>query len=225
MSLATLTYDPHDLQPVVRTGPAPETAAATLILLHGRGDSAQGILRLYDALAIADVAAVAPEAAGRTWYPYSFLAPLVENQPWLDSAIRKVESIVLDLISRGIPSERIALLGFSQGACLAAEFLARHPRHYGAGMGLTGGLIGPPGTSRDYPGDLAGTSVFLGSGDPDQHVPFERVRETEFVLKHMGATVELRRYPGMPHSINDDELVQCRHILRQLAQTPTEDTR
>src|SRR4029077_6852155 len=128
-------------------------------------------------------------------------------------------SIVADLLARGIPSERIALLGFSQGACLTLEFAARVPRRYGAVMGLTGGLIGPPGTPRDYPGSLGGTPVFLGTSDPDPHVPFARVRETEEVLTRMGAEVELRRYPGMPHTINKDELSACRALLQSVVST------
>jgi predicted esterase len=124
-----------------------------------------------------------------------------------------VESVVADLIARGIASERIAVLGFSQGACLATEFAARHPRRYGAVMGLTGGLIGPDGTPRTYTGSLAGTPVFLGTSDPDPHVPFARVEETRDVLQRMGATVELRRYPGMPHTINQDEIEACQALL------------
>jgi predicted esterase len=132
----------------------------------------------------------------------------------LDSALGRIDSLVAGLLARGISSERIVLLGFSQGACLVSEFVARHPRHYGAVIGLTGGLIGPPGTPRDYPGSLAGTPVFLGTSDPDPHVPFERVKETEAVFKRMGAKVELRRYPGMPHTINEDELDVCRELVR-----------
>jgi predicted esterase len=194
----------------------PEKAAATLVLVHGRGAFAESILPLYDELGAGEYAVIAPQAAGNTWYPNSFLAPLDANQPYLDSALSRLDSIVADLLARGIPSERIALLGFSQGACLTLEFVARHARHYGAVMALTGGLIGPPGTPRNYPGSLAGTTVFLGTSDPDPHVPFERVKETEAVLRRMGATVELRRYPGMPHTINDDELEACRHLLQRL---------
>jgi phospholipase/carboxylesterase len=215
--------DPHAAEPVLTAGPSPEKASATLILIHGRGDSAEGILSLYENLGIGGIAAVAPQAYGHTWYPHSFLASLEANAPFLDSAIKKIDSIVNSLISRGIPSERIALLGFSQGACLTTEYVARHPRRYGAAMGLTGGLIGPPGTPRNYPGSLAGTPIFLGTSDPDPHVPFERVQETKTVLVRMGARVELRRYPGMPHTVNEDELDACRDLLRDLISEHSED--
>jgi len=208
--------DPHAAQEILSAGPAPEEAAATLILIHGRGASAESILSLHDALGLPNLAAVAPQAAGYTWYPQSFLAPIEANQPYLDSALRKLDTIVNDLLARGVPSERIAILGFSQGACLASEYVARQPRRYGAVMALTGGLIGPPGTPRNYPGALAGTPVFLGTSDPDPHVPFERVQETQAVLAGMGATVELRRYPGMPHTINQEELDVCRDLLNSM---------
>jgi predicted esterase len=207
---------PHANQPILRAGPEPERADAVILFLHGRGGSAEDILSLYPELQAERCAAIAPQAAGHTWYPQSFLAPLPANQPYLDSALVLIESLVTDLIARGIGSERIVLLGFSQGACLSTEFVARHPRHYGAVLALTGGLIGPPGTPRHYRGSLAGTSVFLGSGDPDPHVPFERVRETKEVLSAMGASVELRRYPGMPHTINEDELDACRAIIKRI---------
>lgn len=213
----THTPDPHGNQPVQTAGPAPEQAAATLLLLHGRGGSAQDMLALYDELHVPGLAALAPQAAGHTWYPHSFLAPLDSNQPYLDSALHRIESLVSDLLARGIPAQRIALLGFSQGACLAAEFIARHPRPYGAVMALTGGLIGPPGTPRQYAGSLAGVPVLLGTSDPDPHVPFQRVQETQDVLTRMGAQVELRRYPGMPHTINEDELTACRTLLERVA--------
>jgi predicted esterase len=208
--------DPHANTPTAHVGPSPEQANATLILIHGRGATADSMLSLYNALGIAQLAAIAPQAGGQSWYPQSFLAPLAANQPYLDSALTRIESIVTDLFARGVPAERIALLGFSQGACLASEFAARHPRRYGAVMGLTGGLIGPPGTPRRYEGSLAGTPIFLGSGDPDAHVPFERVRETEAVLTGMGAAVEVRRYPGRPHTVSEDELSVCRELLNAL---------
>jgi len=206
--------DPHANQPVVRAGPSPEEAAATIVLIHGRGASAESILSLYPELGIESLAAVAPQAAGHTWYPHSFLAPLEANQPYLDSALNKIAAVVTDLLSRGVPSDRIAILGFSQGACLASEYVARHPRRYGAVIALTGGLIGPAGTPRHYAGSLGGTPVFLGTSDPDPHVPFERVQETSDVLTRLGATVDLRRYPGMPHTINREELDACRALLQ-----------
>ncbi len=209
--------DPHADSPLRSIGPAPEEADATLVLVHGRGGTAEDILSLYDEFGLPNLAGLAPQAAGSTWYPYSFLAPLESNQPYLDSGLKRLENIVAELIVRGMPGDRIALLGFSQGACLTLEFVARHPRRYGAVMGLTGGLIGPPGTPRAYPGSLAGTPVFLGTSDPDPHVPFARVRETESVLRDMGAEVELRRYPGMPHTIHRDEIDACRSLLETVA--------
>jgi predicted esterase len=208
--------DPHADEPVLTAGPTPEKADATILLVHGRGADAEGMLSLCEELGAEKLAAIAPQAAGNTWYPHTFLAPLDANQPYLDSALGRLDSLVADLLARRISSERIVLLGFSQGACLTSEFVARHPRHYGAVIALTGGLIGPPGTPRNYPGSLAGTPVFLGTSDPDPHVPFERVKETEAVLKRMGAEVELRRYPGMPHTINEDELDACRKLLKRV---------
>ncbi len=208
--------DPHANQPLLHAGTDLSKAKAVLVMIHGRGASAQSILSRYDEFRMDGLAALAPQAAGSTWYPQSFLAPIAANQPFLNSAISRVQLIVEDLIVRGFQSEQIALLGFSQGACLTSEFVARNPKRYGAVMALTGGLIGPPGTLRDYPGTLNQTPVFLGSGDPDPHVPFERVRETETVLNRMGAKVELRRYPGMAHLINEDELEICRAMVKQI---------
>jgi predicted esterase len=208
--------DPHADQPVFTAGPQPEDAPATLVLVHGRGGTAEDILSLYPELEIEYLAALAPQAAGQTWYPHSFLVPTDSNQPYLDSALRKLASVVHDLLARGVPAERIAVLGFSQGACLTSEFVARNPRRYGAVMVLTGGVIGPPGTQRNYPGSLAGTRVFLGCGDPDPHIPFARVLESESVFQRMGAEVEVRRYPGRPHTISRDELDVCRTMLRRL---------
>jgi predicted esterase len=209
--------DPHAGQPTLTAGPPAEEADVVIVLVHGRGASAESILVLHQEFNLEGLSSVAPQAAGSTWYPYSFLAPLESNQPYLDSALRRLEAIVADLSGRGVPHERIALLGFSQGACLTTEFVVRHPRRYGAVMGLTGGLIGPEGTPRQYAGSLEGTPVFLGTSDPDPHVPFERVRETEGVLARMGARVELRRYPGMSHTINADELAACRVLIERVA--------
>ena len=208
--------DPHTSTPLLTAGRAPRDAAGTIVMIHGRGADAESILSLVPEFQLGDgVAAVAPQAANNTWYPYSFLAPLEANQPQLDSALQRVETIVSDLLNQGVPAEQIALCGFSQGACLACEFAARHPRPYAAILALSGGLIGPPGTPRSYAGSLAGVEAFLGCGDPDPHIPFERVTETGEVFTKMGATVDLRRYPGRPHTVSLDEVEACRAILRR----------
>jgi predicted esterase len=216
LQTVNLSNDPHANQPVETEGPSIEQARAAIVMIHGRGASADSILSLYPLLDAPGVTALAPQAAGHTWYPHSFLAPLEANQPYLDSALRKIDAVIEDLLAHGVQSDHIALLGFSQGACLASEYVARHPRRYGAVMALTGGLIGPAGTPRNYAGSLAGTPVFLGTSDPDPHVPFERVQETEAVLTRMGARVEVRRYPGMPHTINQEEIEACRALLHAM---------
>lgn len=208
----TALSEPHAGQPVLRTGPSTENARLVAILLHGRGASADDILGLAQQFGVSDIAYIAPQAAGSTWYPSSFLAPLAQNEPWLGSALRVVGGLVEDLAGQGVPSERVLVMGFSQGACLALEFAARHARRYAAVVAFTGGLIGPPGTPRDYTGHLAGTPIFIGSSDVDPHVPLERVRESSAVFRRMGGSVDERIYPRMGHTINADEL-QAAHAL------------
>src|SRR5688500_5161621 len=198
--------DPHAGQPVLRSGPPPTEARLVAILLHGRGASADDILALAHQFTARGIAYLAPQAAGSTWYPYSFLAPIPQNEPWLGSALRVVAGLSEDLTRQGIPNDRLVVMGFSQGACLTLEFAARHARRYAAIVAFTGGLIGPPGTPRDYVGEFAGTAVFIGSSDVDPHVPLERVRESTTVLRRMGASVDERIYPRMGHTINADEL-------------------
>ena len=205
--------DPHAGQPVLHAGPAVEAARIVAILLHGRGASAQDILGLAWQFTVRDVAYVAPQAAESTWYPYSFLAPLQQNEPWLGSALHVVSNLAEDLGQRGVAPDRIAVIGFSQGACLTLEFVARHARRYAAAIAFTGGLIGPPGTPRNYAGDLGGTPVFIGSSDVDSHVPLERVQESTAVLRRMGADVDERIYPQMGHTINADELAAADAVL------------
>lgn len=208
---------PHLDQPV-RTAGVPLTAARALVLLvHGRGATAESILALAGTLGRDDVAYRAPQAAGRTWYPQRFLAPLAANEPGLSSGLAALAAILEEAERQGVPAERQLLVGFSQGACLTLEMVARRPRRYGGVVGWTGGLVGPPGTRRDYPGSLAGTPVFLGAADPDPHVPWPRVEETARVLEAMGAAVTLRRYPGMGHSVNDDEIEAARQMLDAVA--------
>lgn len=204
---------PHAHQPVLRRGPAAAQARLAVILVHGRGDSASGILGLADAFDAPDVTWLAPQAAGHTWYPYSFLAPMEQNEPGLTSGLAVLDGLVQALGSEGIPADRVVLMGFSQGACLAQEYAARHARRYHAIVGLSGGLIGPPGTPRDYAGSFDGTPVFLGCSDVDAHVPVERVRESSAVFTRMGARVDERIYPGMGHTVIDDEIAAVAALL------------
>jgi phospholipase/carboxylesterase len=188
-------------------------AKAAMILLHGRGATAEGMLDLADVFAQPDVAYLAPQAPGRTWYPYSFLAPIDQNEPHLSRALAQVGELASDLARNGFGPEKLILLGFSQGGCLALEYAARNPQRYGAVIGLSAGLIGPEGTPRAYGGSLAGTRVFLGCSDVDAHIPVGRVHESTRVLKALGGDVVERIYPGMGHTINDDEIAQVRGAL------------
>ena len=206
--------DPHAGQPVLRLGPKPDAARLSAILIHGRGASAEDILALSEEFAVDDVAYLAPQAAGNTWYPYSFLSPIPKNEPFLTSALGVIAGLVRSLEEQGVPSDRVAVLGFSQGACLTLEFAARNPRKYAAVVGLSGGLIGPPGTPRLYPGSLDGTPVFLGCSDIDPHIPVERVRESAAVLRTMKATVDERIYRGMGHTVNSDEVAAVAALLK-----------
>lgn len=213
---------PHVGRAPLAAGAPPGEASGALVLVHGRGGSAEDILGLANALGRPDLAVLAPRAAGNTWYPQSFLAPVEANEPGRSSGLAVLESIVSELAASGIPSDRVILAGFSQGACLTLEYVARHPRRYGAVAGLTGGLIGPPGSLGGYEGSLEGTPVFLGSGDPDPHVPWARVEETAEILGRLGADVELERYPGRPHTVSEDELLRLDSLVeRALAASPT----
>jgi predicted esterase len=207
---------PHQGQPVLRLGAPPGEAKAAVLLAHGRGGSPEDVLGLAGPLRFPGVAYLAPAAAGRTWYPHSFLAPLEANEPWLSSALLRLDEVIAQLGSEGLPPERLLLAGFSQGACLTLECAARHPRRYGGIVAFTGGLIGPHGMPRVYPGSLAGTPAFLGAGDPDPHVPWERVEESAAVLARMGASVRVERYPGIGHSIVEEELAIARDMLRAI---------
>jgi predicted esterase len=209
--MALPAIDPHAGQPVLRYGPG--DARLSVILIHGRGDSAEGILGLARSLQPADVAYLAPQAAGYTWYPYSFLAPLEQNEPHLSSALNVVGGLVRGLLRQGVAAERIVIIGFSQGACLSLEFAARHARKYAGVVALSGGLIGPPGTPRNYQGSFDGMPVILGCSDVDAHIPLERVRESADVFSRMGAAVDERIYPGMGHTINADELAATNALL------------
>jgi phospholipase/carboxylesterase len=201
---------------VLQSGAPLKQADLAVVLLHGRGGSAEDVLGLGRAFDLPNVAYLAPQAAGQTWYPLSFLAPREANEPYLGSALKKVESVVQSLAQAGFASERVVIAGFSQGACLATEFVASHPARYAGLIGFTGGLIGPPGSLRPPAGELVGTPALLLSGDPDPHVPWARVEESAAILGAMGAKVTTKRYPGRPHTISKEELELARNLLTQI---------
>ena len=208
--------DPHRNAVVLTAGVPLEAADAAMILVHGRGASADDILTLAPEIDRPGFAYLAPQAAGNTWYPYSFLVPIAQNEPYLSSALAHLGAVLAHVEAAGLPPERVMLLGFSQGACLALEYACRHARRYGGLVGLSGGLIGPDGTPRNYPGSLDGTPVFLGCSDVDFHIPKERVTETADVLRRLGANVAMRLYTGMGHTINEDELEAVRQLMAAL---------
>ena len=203
---------PHKAMPVLRAGEPLAKARAAMILLHGRGASAEDIMTVGAELTQPGFAYLAPQAAGNAWYPNPFTAPLESNEPYLSSALETIETL-LAKVEETIPAERVILLGFSQGACLTLEFAARHARRYGGVVALSGGLIGPDGTSRDYPGAFDGTPAFLGCSDVDPHIRKDRVAEAGEVFERMGAQVTVRLYPGMGHTVNQDEIDAVREIV------------
>lgn len=203
---------PHDGQPVLAAGEPLERASAAMILVHGRGASAADIMLIAREVAAPGFAFLAPEAAGGAWYPNPFTAPLESNEPWLSSALEVLGGL-LRRVEQALPAERVILLGFSQGACLTLEFVARNARRYAGVAGLSGGLIGPDDTPRGYPGSLAGTPVFLGCSDRDPHIPAERVRMTGEVLRRMGGELRVELYPGMGHEVSGEELRHVRDMM------------
>lgn len=207
---------PHRGQPVLAAGRPLEEAEAAMIMVHGRGAGAEDILSLAGELGRPELAYLAPQAAGYTWYPYSFMAPIEQNEPGLSSGLEVLGDLVRHLEDHGIPPERTVLLGFSQGACLSLEYAARNARRYGGVVALSGGLIGPPGTPRDYAGSFEGTPVFLGCSDRDPHIPKARVDESAEVFRRRGAEVTERIYPAMGHTVNEDELSFVRDLVRSL---------
>jgi predicted esterase len=209
--------DPHADSTVLTAGEPLAGALAAMVMVHGRGATAESILELRHELPGDGFAFLAPAAKGHTWYPYSFLAPMEDNEPWLSSALAMLGRLVRRVKDAGLSGERVILLGFSQGACLTLEYAARHAECFGGVSGLSGGLIGPPGTPREYGGSFESTPVFLGCSDVDPHVPLWRVEETDEVLTRMGAAVTRRIYPGMGHAINRDELDHVSRMMRTLA--------
>jgi predicted esterase len=206
----------HQGQPALHIGAALDQTKAAVIMLHGRGSNAQDILSLSSEFKAADVAYIAPQAAGYQWYPQRFIAPLESNEPYLSSALAAVGDLVTHLVAAGIPQEKIVLLGFSQGACLALEYVARHAGRYGGAIALSGALIGPPGTPRNYPSSMSDTPVFLGCSDVDFHIPLDTVVASAEVFRRMQADVTERIYPGMGHTVNEDEIAFVNDLLRSL---------
>jgi predicted esterase len=207
----------HQGQPVLSAGAALAGAHAALVMVHGRGATAANILTFAGELARPGLTVLAPQAAGNTWYPESFLAPLAANEPDLSSALALLGAVLAQIGAAGIPAERTVLLGFSQGACLALEYAARHARRYGGLVGWSGGLIGPDDIPRDYPGSLAGTPLFLGCSTADPYIPEPRVALSAGVLRRLGAVVTERIYPGLGHSVNEDELAAARAMVEVVA--------
>ena len=203
----------HRIENTLAAGASPKDAKAAVILIHGRGATPESMLPLAEGFGREDIFYLAPRANQNTWYPNSFLAPIEMNEPWLSSALSLLGAIVDRLASDGFSSDRVGIIGFSQGACLTSEFIARNARRYGMAGVLTGGIIGPPGTPRNYSGSLDATPVFLGSSDIDPHVPLDRIKETTAVLSKLGAEVDERIYPRMGHTVNDDEIAAVKELL------------
>ncbi|MBY0432480.1 MAG: dienelactone hydrolase family protein [Cyclobacteriaceae bacterium] len=198
---------------LIEAGKPLTQAKKALIMLHGRGGSAEDILSLRTHLPVDDFYVIAPQATNCTWYPYSFLTPLAQNEPWLSSALRLVNEIVLDIEKAGIPSSQIYLLGFSQGACLTLEFATRHARQWGGVIALTGGLIGDKLYAQNYTGDFVGTRVLMTNSQNDPHVPLARSEDSKNQLEKMGAKVSLEIYKNRPHTILMEELTQAKLLL------------
>lgn len=206
----------HQGQPVLTAGEPLEQARAAMLMLHGRGATAEDILSLAGEFQLSGFTYLAPQAAARTWYPNRFTAPIEQNEPWLSSALQVVGDLYSHVLEVGIRPERIMLLGFSQGACLALEFAARNARRYGGIVGLSGGLIGPDDRQPKYMGSMDGTPVFLGCSDVDFHIPRERVDQAAEVMRALNGQVVERLYPNMDHTVNQDEIDFVRGMMQSL---------
>lgn len=206
---------------IAHAGAAIETADAAIIMIHGRNAAPENILDLLPVLDRPQFTALAPAAEDGAWYPYSFMAERKNNEPGITNGLAQIAALVVDLSARGFPTHKIMLLGFSQGACLTSEFAIRNPKRYGGVMVLSGGVIGPPGTTwDDVTGSLESTPVFLGCSDADSHIPASRVMESEDLFKNLGAVVTRRLYPGMGHLVNKDEIEHVRLVMDQVLAAP-----
>lgn len=206
----------HQGQPVLTFGQPLEDAKGVMILVHGRGATANSILSLAELLYDPDFAYLAPQAAGNTWYPYSFLAAIKQNEPWLSSALQQLTDLCRQIANAGIPTSRLILAGFSQGACLVSEFVSRNAQQYGGVFVFSGGVIGPAGTIWASAGNLDQTPIFLGCSDNDSHIPQTRVLETAQLFRQMGGNVTVKLYPNIGHAIIEDELTHARRIVTRL---------
>lgn len=198
---------------IVAAGQPLTSESKVLILLHGRGATAEDILSLSHYLNVKDFALLAPQATNNSWYPQSFLSPPAQNEPWLSSAISILNEVVEDVLSKGVTEQQIYFAGFSQGACLTLEYITRNARQYGGAVAFTGGLVGDKLYTDNYAGDFQQTPVFIGTSDPDPHVPVHRVLATEAQLKKMNANVQVKVYPNMGHTINDDEIKRANELV------------
>ena len=207
---------PHQGQQLVTAGTPLDDASAAAILVHGRGATAQSIVQMGRELHRDGLALLAPQAAGNTWYPQSFLAPVEQNEPGRTSGLQAIQEALEQVTGAGVPQDRVLLLGFSQGACLSCEFVARNPRRYGGLAALSGGLIGETVDPADYDGDLESMPAFVGCSDVDPHIPLDRVRVTTEVFERLDADVDERIYEGMGHGVNEDELDAVGAIVDEL---------
>lgn len=223
--MTPVALNPHRNQPVLQAGEPLDKAQTAMIMVHGRGATAASILTLAPDLTrpgrpgqprLAGWTFLAPQAANNSWYPNSFLAPIASNEPGISSGLATIAAVLETLSRAGISAERTMLLGFSQGACLALEFVARHARRYGGVVGLSGGLIGPDGAPRAHTGSLAGAPVFLGCSTVDPHIPKARVEESAVMFQRLGGAVTMRLYPGMGHTVNQDEIDVVQGMMRNV---------
>ena len=206
---------PHQRNKTVSGGVDPEKAVGAIIMIHGRGATAESIITLANEFDAENFHFVAPQASGNTWYPNSFMAPSDRNEPGISSGLQAIYNIVSDLEEKGISKDKIVILGFSQGACLATEFVARHPARYGGLIAFSGGMIGDGDSvnPNNYTGSLEETPYFAGCSDKDAHIPVERVEESVEVMAKLGADVTKKIYPGMGHTIIMDEIEEAQKII------------
>lgn len=217
--------NPHPAHPIVVRGKPVASADAAVIALHGRDRDPADILSVCSRIGGSDLAWLAPTAANASWYPFGFMDVIEKNEPWLSRSLERVDTLVRELLAQGCGRQQIVLLGFSQGACVVAEYALRHPRRYGGLLIFTGAAIGPAGTRWDYQGDFAGTPALVSGSQDDEWVPCARMHETARLLQSKGAQVTEHFYPGGAHGVNDDEISIARRLLELLKRRNHEETR